>query len=245
MNTSGGSTTWSSADTIRGIWVTPALPRGCRRSYAPLQSFRWTTSSSGLRRGLAERLVAVAEEDGRLDEHARRHVQQLLDLRFAQAEERREQRRHAERVRGEHHVLARLEQARRRGRPGNRSSRAQRAVGVLLVLALHADAAVGVPEHEHDGAHAVDVLDRGVAGDRPAGAVDQLLGRLRAPLVDGDERLRQHLLQLALDVAVGDDDELPRLGVAGAAGTRRGGEDPREHVVGDRAVLVDRVARSP
>ena len=138
-------------------------------------------------------------------------------------------------MRGQHHVLAHREHA-GAAAAGDRPGRAQRAVGVLLVLALHADPAVGVPEHEHDRAHDVDVLDRRVPGDRPAGAVDQLFGD-SAPAARRRRRTRRPASTAAAACTPGrtTTHELPRLRVARAARAASPRQDPRQHVVRDAA----------
>ena len=121
-------------------------------------------------------------------------------------------------------------------------SRVSRSVpsGSSLVLALHPDAALGVPAHDDDQRDAVDVLDGVVAGDRPTHAVDEVLRRLRPLGVDRGERLDHLRLDLlAWIAAVGDDHELPRLGVARAARHRARLQDLVDDVAGERSVVVD------
>src|SRR5699024_7471349 len=82
---------------------------------------------------LAELLVAVSEEDRALHEDVARDAEELLDLVAPQEEEGGEQRRHTECLRGQHHVLAGLEQA-DAAAAGDLAELSQRSVGPAAVL---------------------------------------------------------------------------------------------------------------
>ena len=182
VKTSGGSTTWSSAETMRGIVVMAGSGTS--------QSSRWTTSSSGLRRGrpsgsspyprntAASRnmrggtcsscLTSAAHNPKKVVNSDDTPSACAASIMFW-------------------HAWNRLDAAPARDLAGG----AQRAVGVLLVLARPCGCrGRGSRTRTRCAPTTVDVLDRRVPGDRTSGSVDELLGRLRALLVDADPRRR-------------------------------------------------------
>ena len=89
------------------------------------------------------------------------------------------------------------------------------------------------------------VLDRRVPGDGTAHAVDELVGALGPLGVDAGEGGGEDGAEATLPVAIGHDEELPRLGVPRAARVGRGLEDPGEHGRRHRPVRVDARGAQP
>jgi hypothetical protein len=191
------------------------------------QSSRWAISSAACLR-LAELLVAATEEHGRFEEHARACSRALRRRRTAR-----------ERVNSDetpsapcqHHVGT---------REGLTCARLIASAATPSAFSAHhrPSGCRRGSRTRDQGTDDVDVCDGVVAGVCLPRPVDELSGSLGPLRVDADPGVRQQGLQLLLHRAVGDDDQLPRLGVARAARARGGSQYPGEHVGRQGPVLV-------